>query len=194
MKLNIGCGHSVETGWVGIDNNPHFVAAICRAGGDARCHDARVRMPFPDGSIEAIYTEDMIEHLARQEAFAFLRDCRRLLTPDGVLIVSTPDLRRLAAQYLSGEIIDVVRPHNENTRFTADTGTTPDGHFSLLHAAEAFNSTFYWSGHRWLYDAAYLDDVLRRAGFRFVAVLDAPKSAFAHMIRRPDNLIMRACP
>lgn len=58
--------------------------------------DARGTMPFRDGVFGLVVASEVIEHLP--DGVPFLRECRRLLRPGGVLLLTTPnlwDIRRL---------------------------------------------------------------------------------------------------
>jgi SAM-dependent methyltransferase len=57
-------------------------------GLDARPGDA-LDLPLPDRSIDLVVSFETIEHVA--DPAAFLAECARVLTPDGTLIVSTPN-------------------------------------------------------------------------------------------------------
>ncbi len=55
-------------------------------------HQASVTdMPFADHSFDALVSFETIEHLAEQQAM--LREFRRVLKPDGFVIISSPDKR-----------------------------------------------------------------------------------------------------
>jgi len=74
---------------VGID----LSADVChqarrKYGLDARTGDAQA-IPLPDRSIDLVVSFETIEHVDAPEAF--LRECARILVPDGILIVSTPN-------------------------------------------------------------------------------------------------------
>jgi predicted SAM-dependent methyltransferase len=76
----------VFDGWANLDVG----------GGDGVVpYDLTGRLPFPDGSLDQVFTEHFIEHVSRARGVRFLAECARILRPDGVLRVSTPDLRRL---------------------------------------------------------------------------------------------------
>jgi len=117
-RLNVGCGQSPVPGWYNYDNsitvrlarlpdwllsiiafmlrlagmggavNWEFMAA-CRAK-DIRYAQAS-RLPHADGSVDAIYSCHMFEHLDAVDASAFLAECRRVLKRDGVLRLVVPD-------------------------------------------------------------------------------------------------------
>jgi len=50
------------------------------------------RLAFPDASFECVGTFQVIEHIPEPELETFVRDIARVLTPDGVLVVSTLNL------------------------------------------------------------------------------------------------------
>ncbi|MGH2669138.1 MAG: class I SAM-dependent methyltransferase [bacterium] len=58
--------------------------------------DMNAPLPFRDGAFDAVVCIDGIEHLERP--FDFVRECRRLVRPGGVLIVSTPNISALRSR------------------------------------------------------------------------------------------------
>ncbi len=48
-------------------------------------------MTFPDGTFHHVYCMEVIEHMAAQQAADLLNHLRRLMTPDGRLLVTTPN-------------------------------------------------------------------------------------------------------
>jgi ubiquinone/menaquinone biosynthesis C-methylase UbiE len=74
---------------VGVD----ISAEVCeharrKYGLDARPGDAQA-IPLPDRSVDVVVSFETIEHVERPDAF--LRECARVLVPEGTLIVSTPN-------------------------------------------------------------------------------------------------------
>ena len=63
-KINFGCGTNVLDGFINVD-------LIARK--NVYPHNVTNSFPLEDNSIEAIYTEHMIEHLTLQEVLFFLR-------------------------------------------------------------------------------------------------------------------------
>ena len=64
------------------------------------------RFPFADADFAVVLFCEILEHL-QQDPLAALREIRRVLRPDGVLILTTPNVRRLEnlARMLAGENI-----------------------------------------------------------------------------------------
>lgn len=74
---------------VGVDISDEVCEHARRKYGlDAQTGDARA-IPLPDRSIDVIVSFETIEHVA--DPAAFLRECARVLVPDGTLIVSSPN-------------------------------------------------------------------------------------------------------
>jgi Uncharacterized protein conserved in bacteria len=53
--------------------------------------DVRAGLPFPDNSIEFIYSCHMMEHIHIDEAINLLRECKRVLTATGYMRLTLPD-------------------------------------------------------------------------------------------------------
>jgi predicted SAM-dependent methyltransferase len=108
LRLNLGSGFQPKEGWVNVDLSEHANLTL----------DLREPLPFSDGSVESIYTEHFFEHLHyaqlgestaweletpsdASEALAFLRECRRVLTPGGLLDVVVPDAEGIVQEYVA---------------------------------------------------------------------------------------------
>jgi SAM-dependent methyltransferase len=70
--------------------------------------------PLPDGQFDFVSCIEGIEHL--EDQFQFVRECYRVLRPNGVLVLSTPNILNLASRlkfFFSGFYSLVPRPINE---------------------------------------------------------------------------------
>jgi len=121
--LHLGCGSVHLKGWVNID--------LSGTGGPLDIvWDLRRPLPFPDGSVDAVFHEHLLENLPIAVALPFLQECRRVLMPGGILRVGVPDAGRCIKR-----VVDA-------TGFTADASAglpTP-----LLELADLA----YRNGHR----------------------------------------------
>ncbi len=90
--LNLGCGRRFHPEWTNLDLHPAD-PAIGK-------WDVCTPLPFADGSFDAVYHSHLLEHLQADRAVGFLRECRRVLTPGGILRVAIPDLEAIARLYL----------------------------------------------------------------------------------------------
>ena len=74
-----------------VDVSPVSVSALKQGNFNATELDvSNVRLPLEDGSCSAVIMSEVLEHLIDPD-FA-LNECRRVLRPDGVLVLTTPNL------------------------------------------------------------------------------------------------------
>lgn len=100
--LDVGCGDGALAGVLvtrlgcrlsGVDNNAlavdYAVKEFAKRGfaGDFQIVDG-YQYAFEDGTFDAIVCSEVIEHVGEPETM--LREIRRLLKPDGILILTTP--------------------------------------------------------------------------------------------------------
>lgn len=97
MKLNLGSGQRpFGEGWTNVDAqakwNPDIVA------------DIKHLPMIADGSAEMVVLHQVCEHAWAEDARAILRECYRMLEPGGSLIITVPDMRKLAMMWMRGEM------------------------------------------------------------------------------------------
>jgi predicted SAM-dependent methyltransferase len=141
LRLHIGCGPVYKEGWVNMD--------LARPGWRLDLvWDLRWGLPFDDGTVDAIFSEHLFEHLPWAAGLSLLRHCHRVLRSGGGIRVGVPDLQRYVLSYLEKDpLIDVCRP-DRPTR------------------AMALNEVFFGYGHTSMFDFATMDLLLRSAGFQ----------------------------
>jgi predicted SAM-dependent methyltransferase len=120
-------------------------------------HDVTQPLPAEDGSFAWAYSEHLIEHISQPQAITWLKDVRRVLEPGGRLRLTTPDLERYAAAYVSRDEAFFA----EHSRRIREFG------LPAMPTRRAFmlNQIFQFWGHRWIYDFDELVRVLGEAGF-----------------------------
>jgi SAM-dependent methyltransferase len=91
-RLNVGCGGRFRPAWINIDLRPQ--------NSSVQPHDVTTPLPFADAYFDAVYHAHLLEHLPRERAMPFLRECYRVLKPGGVLRVVVPDLEQISRLYL----------------------------------------------------------------------------------------------
>jgi len=95
--LEIGCSTgnflaNDPTNILGIDINKNSLKLAKDRGFNVLCGDVEHGLFFKDNSFDAIYASHVIEHLNNQ--IYFLKECYRILKPDGLLIVITEDFSK----------------------------------------------------------------------------------------------------
>lgn len=93
VQCNLGCGSRHHPVWINIDFH-----------GDGKTvlpWDLRRGLPLPDHSCDVVYSSHVIEHFDRDGARRFLRECRRVLQPGGVIRLVAPDLEGVVRTYIT---------------------------------------------------------------------------------------------
>jgi SAM-dependent methyltransferase len=130
--------------------------------------DCRKMLPLADNTVDSIMLEEVIEHLDYPEGLQLLRECNRILRDRGTLRISTPDLSWFARLATTASHTDAEDPNwvvflnTEGCRLLGG-GAAPAG---LIRIA-ALNSIFLLHGHRFVYTAESLEELLRCAGFHY---------------------------
>jgi len=142
LRLDLGSGASPIPGWVNVDLVGHKPDLAW---------DLALSLPLADGSVEAIFTEHLLEHLPLTTALDLIRECYRLLAPGGTLRVGVPDAGAYLRAYDGDDqsFIEAARP-GRPTR--------------LLAVREVFQE----HGHRSAYDFQTLALFFEASGFRSV--------------------------
>lgn len=172
--LDIACGEgygsaaiarSGAKSVIGIDISEEACAHARRKYGvDARQGSAE-EIPLPSASIDLVVSFETIEHLEHPEVF--VKECKRVLAPDGLLIMSTPnrDVWRASGSHsdyhcseMSGsEFIDLLaRDFGRIARY----GQNPTG-IPWWNSRSIASETSFWKSKRgfWRAKVAFLPSV-----------------------------------
>jgi SAM-dependent methyltransferase len=104
--LDAGCGEGIL-----VDE---YADRIRIEGVDLNYASARVRtgsltaLPFDAGVFDRVLCLDVLEHLRLDEQIQALRECARVLTPDGEALISVPNLAHLQSRVhflLTGRLV-----------------------------------------------------------------------------------------
>ena len=90
--LNLGCGTHFHPAWTNID--------VSYVSPHVQIHDVRKGLPFSDETFDVVYHSHLLEHLPREAALPFIKECYRVLRRGGIIRVAVPDLERIARLYL----------------------------------------------------------------------------------------------
>jgi predicted SAM-dependent methyltransferase len=192
--LNLGCGHIAPKGWINVDGSnrawltskwPWVDCALVALriipptefSGRTTYADLRRRFPWPDLSIDGIYTGEMLEHFTAEDGEKVLQECYRILKPSGVLRIRVPDNARFWKNYLDeyNAVRQRPRPQWDQNHsrwvqmFFRDI---------CVRKPRPFQSLGHY--HKWMYDEVSLILLLEKLGFR-----DAERMAY-HESRLPE--------
>lgn len=87
VRLNLGCGNKSLAGFVGVDRFPCAAAQLL-------C-DLEGRLPFADGSVDALHLDNVIEHV--RDIPALMRELARIARPGARVTILTPHFSALAS-------------------------------------------------------------------------------------------------
>lgn len=175
--LNIGCGQNPTPGWVNVDNTPaiklanspirYRVAKLLRLLNNQQIEsvewnkknsilyaDATKKLPFESSSISCIYSSHMLEHLSREGARKFLRECMRVLVDGGCLRLAVPDLGAIVNEYIR---------HHDADAFMERMLVAPPALGSLRNLVTLMVTGY--RHHQWMYDGSSLVKLLHSEGF-----------------------------
>lgn len=149
-KLQIGCGKNPLPGWLNTD---------LLAGPKVVFLDATRKLPFPDRSLDYIFSEHIFEHISYRDGSRFLEEAHRVLKPAGRIRIATPDMAFLIRLYCQPEA-EISKSYIRNSidRFVEEP--------KFYARAVVVNNFFSSWGHQFIYDFETLDYSLQTAGFR----------------------------
>jgi predicted SAM-dependent methyltransferase len=148
VRVNIGSGNTLLSGWLNADIWPYPGTVYI---------NATERLPFADRSVHYVNCEHVVEHLGLEPCRLFFRECYRVLRDDGVLRITTPELRRLMDLYLGrGEVSEAALLAHHR-------------HYHQRPVASIcawFNDHMHLWGHQFIFDEPTLYALLRDTGFQ----------------------------
>jgi len=184
LRLNLGSGFRPKHGWINVDLSDQADLTL----------DLREPLPFRDNSVEAIYSEHFFEHLEypclhdssaseletpgeRSEALTFLRECRRVLKPRGLLDIVVPDAEGIVGEYVGRHERPFPKHDWWGPKWCND---------APLHC---INYVFRQGReHKYAYDDETLGRVLTHAGF-----VDVVRRPFDPAVDAPNHEIGSLC-
>ena len=93
LRLHIGCGERLLPGWVNAD-------CVARLPGVVTGLDLTA-LPYPDGSVDEILAEHVLEHLSFAEEALAWPEMVRVLRAGGTLTLEVPDFEWVCAAFLA---------------------------------------------------------------------------------------------
>jgi len=154
LSINLGAGPFGKSGWVNVD--------IRKFKHINFTYDFRKKLPFKTNSVRRIRLEHVFEHLdIKDEVPVFLKECLRVLQPNGVLRIVVPDLGKFISAYISNDL-------NQWALLGWNLNHLPPNFYTPM---DILNHTFRQDGeHKYGYDQSTLVKTIERAGFNQVIV------------------------
>ena len=92
MRIQLGSGRHYWPGFINCDSEGR-----CDSVTDVK------KLDYPDNSVDEIYAIHLFEHLSRLEVQDILSEWRRVLKPQGKLVLEMPCLDKMAQMIVDGE-------------------------------------------------------------------------------------------
>jgi len=153
-KLQLGTGQNLLEDWLNTDVNPDPSPDL----GGIVFLDAKKPFPIEDGTFDYVFLEHVIEHVQFKEGLSLLRECHRILKPDGRIRIATPDLETLI-QLHTTQKTDIQKRY---VNWIVDKFLPEVGIYSECFV---INNAFRNWGHQFIYDHATLQLAMERTGF-----------------------------
>jgi predicted SAM-dependent methyltransferase len=168
-RLSIGSGPDLIDGWLCTDQSPIKRETVVL--------DVTKRWPIPSASFRYMACEHMIEHVPYEAGLHVINEAHRVLQPDGVLRISTPNLEviRLLPDSDDPDVKDYIRWFNQKFGSAAQRAEET----SPVHA---LNLVMHEFGHTYLYDEDTLRRALTGAGFRQVVRCEPGESSHTELV------------
>ncbi|MDJ1184822.1 class I SAM-dependent methyltransferase [Roseofilum casamattae] len=161
-KLEIGVGNSAK--------KQGFITSDLSLSTDFP-HDLRLGLPFPDQSIDFIYSEHVLEHFSYNDLLFLLEDCHRVLKPNGMFSMVVPDPTIYLKAYFHSDPLEVKKY------------CSYDWGLDYSSKMDYVNYIFYMDGqHRYMFDRESIVQILSKVGFQ-----DASSREFDPQLDREDR-------
>jgi predicted SAM-dependent methyltransferase/GT2 family glycosyltransferase len=149
LKLNIGCGDMIIPGWVGVDK--YYEKAD-------RNWDA-IDLPLPDNCVDEIYSSHLIEHFHFHDGQKVLKEWHRVLKPNGILSVETPDLLATCKKFVESDEQNRIALYPQFFGYPWDKGQT---HLFVYTPSQM----------RWVLEQIGFKDIHQEPALRWTNIVD----------------------
>jgi predicted SAM-dependent methyltransferase len=157
LKVEIG-GLTPREGWVVTNVNATTRNYL----------DCTAPWPIPDGSVQYVFSDNVIEHIPLAAGRAMLQQAYNSMVPGGVIRIVTPDIRKHVELYLAGS----ASVDGEVAKEYRDMGLVVEHSIDLIRIP--IGSFGHHEGY--VYDFEVLEAELKRAGFHSVVLCEMGES------------------
>lgn len=155
IKLELGAGGRSMDGWISVDMNDNCALNL----------DLAAPIPFPDNSVNMIYSSHVLEHFNYTELIKLLEQCQRILKPGGTFSASVPNARIYLNAY-----------HNPED-FNPEIYCRHKQAYNYNSKIDYVNYMAYMDGHhKYMFDEENIIVILNKAGFKNVRLRDFNKA------------------
>jgi predicted SAM-dependent methyltransferase len=193
LKINIGCGLNAASGWVNIDSSLN--AWLAKWGWKTRIpypkniyiRDVRKGLPFPNNSAEVIYCSHFLEHLTKDDAVSFIKECQRVLITAGVIRIIVPDLAQYAEEYvkrIKEQKQGVLISEQPAEKFLEDLCIFEKSSARESGVSRIYKKLYNKNIHKFMYDEYSLTALLKEYGFSDIY----RKSCYESLIKDVEKL------
>jgi len=159
LKLHFGAGGIRLAGWVNVDAPPADLSLNVARG-----------IPLPSGCATHIFASHLLEHLYYPgEASRFISECRRLLSPGGVLRLIVPDIGACIRAYAADDRSFFQRRREQWEGWPENRTMLED---FLAYAGAFPDPAAFFETHKYGYDFGTLAKLLGANGFADVTRSD----------------------
>ena len=152
INLELGSGSKKGTnGWTTIDIAP---------GCDMYCNLAK-GIPFPESSVQNIYSSHFFEHLTYQQTQVLLGECLRVLVAGGRFSICVPNAKLYLEAYVKGTVLEEQRFLRYEPAFNHTTRIDYVNYIAYMN-----------EDHKYMFDEENLTYLLENRGFKDVRIRD----------------------
>lgn len=161
-KIQVGCSINVLRDWFNVDIIPFYKGSFLM--------DATKKFPISDNTFDYVFSEHMIEHIDYVQGWHMLRECHRILKPNGKIRIATPDLKKLVDLY-NQDKSDQQKEYINSVMQTWRPEIDSNAEGYVVNVVFGFE-------HKFIYDQSTLELALQEAGFTNIRLMNPRKTQF----------------
>lgn len=148
IKLDLGSNKKGTNGFVTIDH----------LSGDIK-HNLFNPLPLDNSTVDEIYTSHTLEHFKFENILFILKECNRVLKPEGKLKICVPNAKLYIESYIKNE--KFIYRKSWYSLAVVDTGS----HIDQLNYIAYLNGQ-----HKYMFDEQNLISIIKMCGFKDVSL------------------------
>lgn len=149
MKLHLGCGDKILKNYINVDIRSDIHCDVV--------DDVAILSKFDVNSYSEIYASHVLEHFGRNEYIKVLSRWYDLLSDNGILKISVPDLEKVMLMY--------------------NTGTKLKSLWGFIYGGQTYEKNFHYVG----FDFETLKQDLEKIGFTDIKLWDWRFTSHSHI-------------